>query len=268
MIFSLIIIIGIFLYINNNKLSINTIVYENHKIQTDFNGFKIIHLSDLHNKSFGKNQSKLIAKINTLNPDIIVITGDIINSHKKDTNNAFILLNELTKLYPIYYVPGNHEARRSDYQKLLLNIENLGIIVLNNTTCSININNSKINIYGLEYDFFNCKNHFSTDILKSVDEKYFNILLSHGPHYFDYYAKFKFDLIFSGHEHGGQFRIPLIKKGIYAPSEGLFPKFSEGIHRKHNSTLIVSRGLGNSRFPFRLFNLPEILLIEFKTSKL
>lgn len=254
----------IFIYINNNLLTTNSITIESNKIPEEFNNYKILQLSDLHNKSFGKNQKWLIKEIEKTNSDIIVITGDIVSSGSNDKRIALDLLSYLTANYPVYYVPGNHEAYRDDYSSLMKEIELTGVTMMYNSSTLIKKGDSTLNLFGVNYNFFSGYIPTKDDFITTKNNKEYNILLSHEPQYFDYYHKYDFDLTFSGHAHGGQFRIPFFKQGIIAPDQGLFPKLTEGVHKKDNSTLIISRGLGNSVIPIRLFNTPEIITVTLK----
>jgi predicted MPP superfamily phosphohydrolase len=219
---------------------------------------------------FGKDQRRLIKKIERLNPDIIVITGDLVDSRRYNLNKALKFINSAIDIAPIYYVSGNHEARTRMYTKVKETLEDAGVIILDNTMISIN---SNIDIIGvpdpdfLDDFFFNSTN---TSEIINILEKYcndekFQILLAHRPELFSLYSEYNIDLIFSGHAHGGQMRLPFIG-GIFAPNQGFFPKFIEGMHVQNKSTMYVSRGLGNSIFPFRIFNKPEIVVVTLKSN--
>lgn len=262
----------IFIYLQNNNIVISNIYFKNTKIPNEFNGFKIMHISDLHNKEFGKNQKNIIKLINQVSPDIIVITGDIIDKRRTDLEDIGIslsLIEEAIKIAPIYFTPGNHEATSNTYDTLKKELINLGVIVLEESFIQINKDNSYFDLIGLQDPlFYNNKEMFKTELetLANKNADSFKILLSHRPEFIEAYAKANIDLIFSGHAHGGQIRLPFIG-GIIAPGQGLFPKYTEGIYYKENSVLVVSRGLGNSRFPFRILNRPEIIVLTLEPGK-
>lgn len=265
-------ILLIFLYYENNKIDISNYKITSNKIKNE--DLKILHLSDLHCKSFGKNQKYLIKKIKNINPDIIVFTGDLLNrkSPKEKYINSFILLKELSKTFPIYFTTGNHEYKSHSLDETKKNLSSFGVHVLINNYEKISIKDTEILIFGLD-DVTNSNESFNKVIntlenIKDVlNNSQLNILLSHRPNFFKNQSNYNFDLIFSGHAHGGQFRIPFIHQGILMPDQGFFPKLTEGMHKNKNSTLIISRGLGNSGFPFRLFNHPEIVVLTLNKAK-
>ncbi|GHU86508.1 phosphoesterase [Clostridia bacterium] len=248
--------------------------YSNNKIPSAFDGFKILQVSDLHNKQFGKNQSRLVKKISSITPDIIVITGDLVDSYHTEISKAMKLIDEIIKLAPVYYVPGNHEARDSIYEKIKPLLIASGVHVLFNKSEVFEKANQHIGICGLaDPDFLDSRNYKqqlceNLNTLKNlaVESKIrFNILLAHDPSFFKIYDKPGFALVFSGHAHGGQFRIPFWR-GLYAPGQGLFPKYTSGLHQLKNTSMVISRGLGNSSFPLRLFNFPELVVISLKSN--
>lgn len=261
----------VYLIWQDNGISINNIMYENKKIPREFDGFKIVQISDLHNKKFGENEERLLNKIREVSPDIIVITGDLIDRRRYDLDTALMFICGAKEIAPIYYVAGNHEGWSKKYEQIEKSLKNAGVNVVNNDQAEIKIGNGQINIMGLLDPSFWAESYQKvTDVskmeeyLKSLPENDgFRITLSHRPELIDLYAKYKLDLVFSGHAHGGQFRLPFIG-GLYAPSQGVFPKYTSGAHKKGNTTMIVSRGLGNSKFPIRLNNRPEVVVATLK----
>ncbi len=270
-IISLIIIalISIYLYFENNAIQITNIDVKSPTVPDSFNDFTIVHISDLHNKDFGKGQNNIIDKIRETNPDIIVVTGDIIDSYDTHVDITAEFINGISKIAPVYYVPGNHESRLlDDYFLLKTQMQTAGVHVLENDFISISRGNDKINIIGMKDPSFDYLNHIGTtdeeivkNNLSSLTENLsgYTILLSHRPELIDIYSSFNINLVFSGHAHGGQVRIPFIG-GIIAPNQGLFPKYTSGLHEVKNTKMIISRGLGNSAFPFRINNRPEIVV--------
>lgn len=266
--------IGLFAFFRwqNNSITISETVFKNDTIPETFKGYKILQISDLHNKEFGSKQNKILAKIEKINPDIIVVTGDLIDSNKTNINTSMELINKAINIAPIYYVSGNHEAWSGLYEDLKSKLENSGVVVLHNKKIKFFNNNDSIDIIGLadtsfiksnllEYDSNVETNNLLNKLTK--DSTNFKILLSHRPELFDIYSSSNVDLIFSGHAHGGQFRLPFIG-GLVAPDQGFFPKLTEGIHSNNNTSMIVSRGLGNSIIPLRIFNKPELIVVTLE----
>jgi predicted MPP superfamily phosphohydrolase len=207
-----------------------------------------------------------------LNPDIIVITGDLIDMRKFDLNKAMEFIKEAAKIAPIYYVSGNHEAWSGRYIEIKENLIKNNVYIIDDSADYIFRENSKIQIMGLKDPDFQTSSYIEgtkTEKLKfkihelSQNDN-FKILLSHRPELFDIYSKNNIDIIFSGHAHGGQFRIPFIG-GLIAPDQGLFPKYTSGQYNDGNSSMFVSRGLGNSIIPVRIFNSPEIVFVTLKS---
>lgn len=263
---------SIFCLWQNNAITTTEIDYSNTKIPDEFNGFRIVHISDLHNKKFGKNQERLLRKIRTVSPDIIVVTGDLIDRRKYDLDTAIVFINGAIKIAPVYYVSGNHEAWSGDYKNISCKLLSCGVQILDDNKVKLIKGKGKIEILGVsDPDFLTSDYMDGTDSSKMKehlkglsDDSVFQILLSHRPELFDLYAKENIDLIFSGHAHGGQFRIPFIG-GLVAPDQGLFPKYTSGVYTQNQSTMIVSRGLGNSIIPIRIFNRPEIVVVTLQS---
>lgn len=260
---------SIFVYWNNNSLTISTHTVSPTGLPSEFDGFRIVHLSDLHNKNFN---GRLTKKITDLSPDIIVITGDIIDFYHTKTQVSIEFIEKIRSVAPIYYVTGNHEGRIEEYPEFRKEIENLGVIILENKSTFIEHNGCKIQISGIsDITFFEGELHEEKEAeffqklseMKPAKNGTTNILLSHRPEYFERYAEVGYDLVFCGHAHGGQIRLPFIG-GLFSPGQGFLPKFSEGIHEKDGTKMIVSRGFGNSVFPLRIFNRPEIIVCDLK----
>ncbi|MEO2506502.1 metallophosphoesterase [Clostridium paraputrificum] len=265
MIFLLLAIISSAIFYGNNTIDISTYTLTSKKMIKD--NVKILQISDLHCKSFGKAQQILLAQIENISPDIIVITGDLIDgrTNPKNYNNSFILVNELADKYPIYYVTGNHEYYADYAEEIKEKLSSLGVIVLDNSSSHTSIKNTSFNIWGIDDNYSYSSESILKDLISNIKESDINILLAHRPEYFNQYSSYDFDFIFLGHAHGGQFRIPFMHKGIAAPGQGIFPELTEGYHTLNNSTMIISRGLGNSIFPFRLFNHPELVVLEISS---
>ncbi|MCX7884306.1 MAG: metallophosphoesterase [Caloramator sp.] len=264
-------IIILFLYFNNNYIYTSKIKFKSSKIPNEFKGFRIVHLSDLHSKRFGKNQRYLISKVKSQKPDIIVFTGDLVDKRKYDENPPIELMRELVKIAPVYYVTGNHENWSDNFKSLEVKLKDYKVNILHNEYKEIKIKNSSIYIAGIDepsvqievYREYSITDSELKKCASNLNKNKFKILLAHRPDLISLYSKYGFDLIFSGHAHGGQVRIPFIG-GIVAPNQGFFPKYTSGLYNFNKSSLVVSRGLGNSIFPFRIFNCPNIVVVTLE----
>ena len=233
-----------------------------------FNHFKIVVVSDFHNAEFGKENDTLIKLIEKEKPDIIAFTGDLVDSRRTDIETADDLVRNLAEIAPCYYVTGNHEARLGEqYQKLEKILLEENVVVLHDRYTELTRNNEKILIAGLDDpNFTDINSAVHNSILETkldgmnLSDSYF-VLLSHRPEAFEAYTSAGADLVLSGHAHGGQFRLPFIG-GIAAPNQGLFPKYDGGMYSENHTTMIVSRGVGNSIIPVRINNRPEIVCVE------
>lgn len=267
----LMIFIGLLVFFRwqNNSITISEVIIQSNKIEEEFDGYKILQVSDLHNKEFGDKQKNILKKIEKINPDIIVVTGDLIDSSKTNVEVAMDLIKGASEIAPIFYVSGNHEAWSGVYEKLRVKLEEAGAYVLEDEKVEIVKGNSFIDLIGLEDpDFlepdalkYNKNSEIESKLNNLIeDNNKFKIVLSHRPELLDVYSNSEVDLVFSGHAHGWQFRLPFVG-GIIAPDQGFFPKLTEGVHKKDNTTMIISRGLGNSIIPIRIFNRPELIVV-------
>ncbi len=256
--------IGAYCIWQNMSVSLSKITYISGKVPKSFDGFKIIHISDLHNKKFIGGQNYLINKIIKASPDAIFITGDIISSYDKNIKTAIEYAKGFNSIAPTYYVTGNHETRLSaqNFDYLINALEEAGVYVLNDKALKLTKNNDSIFIAGLEDGLDPTKKAY--EVLKNIDENSLKLLLMHKPNGFKQAAHAGADLIFAGHAHGGQIRLPFIG-GIYAPNQGFFPKYTEGEYKHMESTMIVSRGIGNGFFPLRIFNRPQLVQITLNS---
>ena len=281
------IFIGIFilmyLYIkyNVNTLEVTKYVVENKKVPKEFDGYNIVQISDLHSKLFGENNKKLIQKIKSLNPDIVVVTGDLIDGENNNYNVALDFMKEISKLYRVYYIIGNHEQKslikkyKDEYKDYFNKLHQIDFVNLDNNKVEIVKGDSNINLYGLtvpyscyKYLFDNQETtsieiDFLEEKLGKVDREQFNILLAHTPFYFDEYEKWGADLTLCGHVHGGIVRLPFVG-GLLSPDRKFFPKYDLGEYTKNKSTMIVSKGLGGSKVLIRVNCKPEIVNIKLK----
>ena len=255
----------------NKKLKVRKTTLKFDKLPQAFDNFKIAQVSDIHCDKVGHSDLSFINKIKNFNPDMIVITGDILDSYNNNMDIAYNILSQLAIVAPCYFVSGNHELRLpEEYEQLINRMKKLNITHLHNSKLFITKNNESINLVGVEdYNFFKNEDNLNhrANFIKTLKELYssnhFNILLSHRPEKFPIYADIKYELICSGHAHGGQWRIPFVG-GIFSPSQGFFPKYTNGNYVLEDSTMIVSQGLGNSSFPIRINNRIELILATLK----
>lgn len=258
---------------DNSVLEVNTVTVSSAKLPDAFSGFRIAQVSDLHNTQIGSDNSKLLSMLRETEPDMIAITGDLIDSRNTDLAVALAFAAEAVKIAPCYYVTGNHESRIPEYESLKEGLSELGVTVLEDEAIELVLQQQAITLIGVDDPSFQTDYLFG-DAEGVMDETLqafrgysdtFTLLLSHRPELFQVYCQNEIDLVLSGHAHGGQFRLPLIG-GLYAPNQGLFPQYYEGLYTQNSTQMIVSRGIGNSLFPFRFNNRPEIILIELQSS--
>ncbi len=239
------------------RLSLNVVHYEIESDKIDV-PVKLAFLSDVHNSLYGKGQSELIEEIADFGTDIVMFGGDLFDEHN-GTENSWALVDALAGEYPCFYAIGNHETKTKMPGYYKEEMAKRGVTVLEDETAVIEVNGQKIRICGTEY--FSDKNAASQlDGLYSID-------LHHFPEDFPVMKENGFDLILAGHAHGGQWRIPYILNGVYAPGEGLFPEYAGGYYSENGTEMIVSRGLYKNLsciFMPRIFNRPELVLITLK----
>ena len=255
----------------NTALEVNEYEIVSDRIPQGFDGFRIAQISDLHNAEFGERNEKLIQLLSQTDPDIIVITGDLIDSRHTDIEIALDFARQAIKLAPVYYVSGNHEARVREYEDLKMSLVEAGVIVLEDQKVQITREGKSISILGIDdpsfqedYLFGDAASVTSSALSELQNESDgYTVLLAHRPELFETYVDAGVDLVFSGHAHGGQFRLPFIG-GLVAPNQGFFPKYDAGLFSEGSTTMIVSRGVGNSIIPIRFNNRPEIVVAELK----
>lgn len=249
-------------YTQNNIIGVSEHDYVSDRVPQSFDGFRILHLSDLHNKRFGRNQRVLLNKINQINPDIIVITGDIINSRHFDLSPVVELISKLTPHYPVYFVHGNHEARENFCQQVKGTLLLYGVHILEDRSEKLRRGNDVVELHGISDPNFSSE-VMVENYLRHLSHEHFSILLSHRPELIDIFADIGMDLVFSGHTHGGQWRLPFVG-GLVAPHQGVFPKYDAGRFEVEGTTLFISRGLGTSYVPQRILNQPELIVVTLR----
>ena len=282
-----IVLFGGYRYYMHKSEDIECVSYEvkSRKIPKVFDKFKIVQISDLHNRSFGIDNSILLEKIDKLKPDIVCITGDLIDGANEDFSIALKLIDELSRKYQVYHIIGNHEQKvmfnkyKDLYKEYFKQLNTKNIINLENEMVKIERDSKCINIYGLviPYKYYpylfnrNYKNK-SLDFNKydvekrlgKIDNREYNISLVHTPFFFDGYSKWGADLVLAGHVHGGIIRLP-IKGGLLSPNREFFPKYDLGEYNMGKSTMILSKGLGGSKVLPRVNCKPEIVEITLKS---
>ncbi len=245
--------------------SFGTTFYE---METDKNisGLRIVALSDLHNREYGKDNKKLVERVASLHPDIIAIVGDMMNYYDPDHSVVLNLVKNLSEVAPVYYSAGNHEVEsilKDKNSTLREDIEKAGGVYLSHRYVEVRSGHNRFLIAGA------CKN--AADILEYEEgmlkeftaEKGFKIFLNHFPEIFDTKMEdYPVDLAICGHAHGGMVRLPF-GDGIYAPDQGFFPDYTSGMRKLCGSTVVISRGLGTShKYEFRINNKPELVVID------
>lgn len=254
----------LFVWINNKWITISEYVISSPDIPAAFDGARIVQVSDLHNATFGGDQAALLGKVAAAEPDVVFVTGDLVDKDRYNLEVALEFINELSVLADVYFVTGNHEISRGRVDEILSALRETDITILENEMVEWITEGEQIYIAGIHdplLGYADGDSEYSTQSLEEIpftDE--FTLLLAHRPELVDEYAKTEADVVFSGHAHGGQIRLPGIG-GLYAPGQGFFPELTEGVTRFGDLQLVISRGLGNSSFPLRIFNRPEIVVV-------
>ena len=286
-IIGLIILILIWTLIEQKLLITKQFLIKSRELPKEWNGTNIVVLADLHNCSFGKNNERLVKKIDRLAPDYILVAGDMINKKSASyPSNSFLLLESLAKKYRIYYSYGNHEQKLDDYKKITgqgekelysswmeyrKSLAHQNINFLDNKSVSLTKNGVSLRITGLSLSLEYFERHRMQELnqqhLKKVlgekKKNEFQILMAHHPFYFKEYADWGADLVVSGHVHGGMVRLPGIG-GLLSPQAKFFPKYQAGLYKEKDKTMVVSRGLGSHSIMPRLFNIPEIVFLRLE----
>lgn len=255
---------------SNKTVKTTDIIVSSNNLPTEFNNYKIAHISDFHNAEFGEKNSKIIDILKNQNPDIIAVTGDLVDSNHTNIDIAVSFMKQAVKIAPCFYVTGNHEAWTEQYDKLESKLIECGVNVLHDTYFDLEKNGAKIKLVGIDDPSFTKgyelteESIIETKLKEFELEDSYTILLSHRPEYFKTYVNSNIDLVLTGHAHGGQFRLPFIG-GLVAPNQGLFPKYDSGLFTENNTNMVVSRGIGNSIIPVRINNRPEVIMIKLQS---
>ena len=260
---------------DNARIVVTEIEVESARLPESFADYRIAHVSDLHNDEFGENNAKLLAVIKETEPDMIAITGDLLDSRRTDVEKALHFVQQAVKIAPCYYVTGNHESREGKtYDQLEKYMIEAGVIVLRNDKQTLEKDGGAITVAGIDDPRFALDSDRLAKMeqvigraldksLKDVPKEQFTLLLSHRPELFELYCEREIDLVLTGHVHGGQFRIPGVG-GVIGPGQGLLPDYDAGLYSDGNTNMVLSRGLGQSVVPFRINNPPDLVLVTLK----
>lgn len=267
----LLIVIALLLFCNfqNKHFETTHYIYEAEQLGVDLDGYRIVQISDLHNAKFGKNNQRLVDRIRECDPNMIVLTGDLVDSNHTNVDRAVKFVDEIVKICPVYYVTGNHEywLEKSEYDELMDGLIGAGVVILDDQVVEISRGDAKFRLVGLDDKSLadgtlgTLLNNAQNVAHEDSEKNEFTVVLAHEPQYLARYAGTGVDLVLSGHAHGGQFRLPFVG-GIVAPDQGFLPEYTAGEYYMDGTEMIVSRGLGNSVIPVRLFNYPEIVCVE------
>lgn len=269
------VIFAVWIIWDNQRIVVNYIEVKSECLPENFEGYRIAHVSDLHNDEFGKDNERLIALIESTNPDMIAITGDLLDSRRTSVEKALNFVNRAVQIAPCYYVTGNHESRMDEeYGQMEKAMLEAGVIVLRNDKQTLEKDGAQMIVAGIDDPRF----VLATDrlvkmeekvgkildkVLEGIPQEQFILLLSHRPELFDLYCEKGVDVVLTGHVHGGQFRIPGIG-GVIGPGQGVLPDYDAGLYSKDRTKMVLSRGLGQSIVPFRINNPPELVLVVLR----
>lgn len=250
----------------NYSLEVNEYTVRDARIPQGFSGFRIAQVSDLHNASLGKENVRLLDALREARPDIIVVTGDLVDSRRPDMEVAETFVKAAGKIAPVYYVSGNHESRQ-DYPAIRDMLLKAGAVVLDNEKCTLQRNGDAVTLLGLADPQFSSEEAQEAELRGLMEDvSGYSILLSHRPELFEMYEAAGVCLCFTGHAHGGQVRIPFIG-GVIAPHQGFFPKYDSGMYKIGDSVMLLSRGVGDSVIPLRINNRRSLLVAELQSGE-
>ncbi len=233
------------------------------RLPAEFDGYVIAQIADLHCAEYDEGNQKLLSMLKDAQPDIIVFTGDTFDERHPDKAPTLEFMRACVEIAPCYFVTGNHECAmvRSEYYELEAKIREIGVSVLHDKAVTLERGSASITLLGVDDEnFLDDPIHTPEKLRELAGTDGFTVLLSHRPEYFGRYAESQIDLTLSGHAHGGQFRLPLIG-GLYAPGQGALPEYDSGVYTYENANMVVSRGIGQSSFPLRFNNRPELVIV-------
>lgn len=263
----LVLVIGWVIW-TNVTITTTHLTVSNEKLPPQFDGYRIAEIADLHNQPWGE---RLIGRLAKEQPDLIVITGDLVDSSHTDFDVAVDFAKEAGKIAPLYYVTGNHEAWLSSYPELERRLTEAGVHMMDDRAVWLEREGAKLNLIGIQDPDFVERATMEgiqaaivgTKLEPLLQKEYYNVVLCHRPELFDTYVEAGAELVLTGHAHGGQVRIPFVG-GLVAPNQGFFPRYTEGVYHREGTDMVVSRGLGNSIIPVRINNTPELVLVTLE----
>lgn len=252
-----------------NGLVVRRYTVESDKLGPD-DSIRAVLITDLHSYIYGKNQKDLLSLISRQKPDIVLLAGDIADV-KAPLTGAKLFIEGAIKIAPVYYVSGNHEVCSSSLGFIKRIIRSYGVTVLESSYVKVKAGNIPVIIAGVDdpdIELFEQGVDWGSSMYQAFshldEEQGYKILLAHRPELIGVYGQYDFDLVVSGHAHGGQVRIPFILNGLYAPGEGWFPRHAGGVYKYGDLTHIVSRGIANTILLPRIFNPPEVVVIDIR----
>lgn len=247
---------------SDNRLRVRHYEIESEKLTE---ALRLVLLTDLHSQVYGKEQAKLLSRIEAQKPDFVLLGGDILDD-ELPRDKGFETMAALAERYPCYYVSGNHECRTGEVDLLKEQIRALGIVVLEGDCIPLEFHGQRISLCGIDDPDESGQDESLAQLDRArtmAGETDFRILLTHRPELVAEYRLRGFDLMLAGHAHGGQWRIPGLLNGLLAPHQGFFPAYAGGLYEWEDETLVVSRGLSVSSTPIpRFFNPPELVVLD------
>lgn len=275
LVLSALVILGLLFSFYRSNMTFKTTEYTvaSPYLPNAFNNYRIAQISDLHNNVFGKNGSKLQEAIEEANPNIVVLTGDIISRRTQNTDAVIEELKPIAEKYPTYYIRGNHELYRDqnmeNAEAFYKALDAIGVVRLENRTVTLLHREATIHLAGLT-EPLGCYEYSSPPKMEELLGKKsdgYTVLLAHNPLPFQTYVDWGADLILSGHVHGGVIRLPFIG-GVLSPERSFFPAYSKGVYQSGKQSMVVSVGMGGTKFPFRLFNDQELVIITLTSQSI
>ncbi len=256
------------LFLGNEWITVTQHTIESDEIDQEL---RILHVSDLHNKQFGSNQIRLLRKAGKCDPDVILVTGDSVDERRFQVQPTLECIAGLIDIAPVVFVTGNHEWGCGKWSALEQQYLGMGVTVLSDASFSLSLKQQEITVIGIDDPdkrFYENPRPMQETVKRALDKAFLDadtsglsVLLAHRPEFFALYAKTDADVVFSGHAHGGQVRLPWIG-GLIAPGQGILPHYDAGRYKEGNTFMFVSRGLGNSIFPLRINNFPELVVVD------
>jgi len=255
-VFCLVLAAAAFAWQQTNAVKTTRYTWQSDRVPFAFDGYRIVQVSDLHNKRFGEGQKRLLRAIRNAKPDMIALTGDIIDQSTQSLEPARELIEGIRGLAPMYYVDGNHDPNSPFYQAFRAMLSQYDVTVLNGVA-QLAHGGESMSIAGYSYwDLW----------FNRVEIAASDMVLYHSPDEFPRFAARGCGLLLAGHNHGGQIALPN-GRAVLSSGGGFFPRYSAGVYHEGDSTMVLSRGLGTSYVPLRIFAPPEIVVIELKTER-